>query len=65
MEPRGRGFTDFLAESDGRVVKYWRLGIHFSDLPDPADPPDLHKMMSASAARTLPSTRAGGQDDGS
>ncbi len=29
---------------------------------DPADPPD---QVSESAAQTLPSTRAGGQDDGS
>ena len=29
---------------------------------DPADPPD---QVSESVARTLPSTRAGGQDDGS
>ena len=34
-------------------------------LPDPADLPDLHYQVSETAARTLPSTRAGGQDDGS
>ena len=32
---------------------------------DPADPPDPADQVSESAARTLPSTRAGGQDDGS
>ena len=30
---------------------------------DPADPPDPAKVVSATAARSLPSTRAGGQDD--
>ena len=29
----------------------------------PADPPDPPEVVAASAARTLPSTRAGGQDD--
>ena len=32
---------------------------------DPADPADLPDQVSETAARTLPSTRAGGQDDGS
>ena len=31
--------------------------------PDPADPPDPPETVSASAPQTLPSTRAGGQDD--
>ena len=30
-----------------------------------SDPADLHDVVSETAARTLPSTRAGGQDDGS
>ena len=39
-----------------------------NSLPDPADLPDLpdlNYLVSETAARTLPSTRAGGQDDGS
>ena len=30
---------------------------------DPADPADQNNQVSLSAARSLPSTRAGGQDD--
>ena len=33
------------------------------DPADPADPPDPADQVSLSAARSLPSTRAGGQDD--
>ena len=33
--------------------------------PDPDYPPDPADQVSETAARTLPSTRAGGQDDGS
>ena len=36
-----------------------------ADLPDLPDLPDLAEMVSATAARSLPSTRAGGQDYGS
>ena len=36
-----------------------------ADLPDLADLADLAEMVSATAARSLPSTRAGGQDYGS
>ena len=36
-----------------------------ADPADPADPPDPADQVSESAAQTLPSTRAGGQDDGS
>ena len=45
-----------------------RLRIDWSQMglirgsPDPADPAD---QVAGAAARTLPSTRAGGQDDGS
>ena len=35
------------------------------DLPDQADLADLAEMVSSTAARSLPSTRAGGQDYGS
>ena len=35
------------------------------DLPDLPDQADLRKVVSATAARSLPSTRAGGQDYGS
>ena len=34
-----------------------------ADPPDPADPADQTNQVSLSAARSLPSTRAGGQDD--
>ncbi len=33
------------------------------DLPDQANLPDQAKVVAASAPQTLPSTRAGGQDD--
>ena len=33
--------------------------------PEPAEPAESPEVVSASAAQTLPSTRAGGQDDGS
>ncbi len=57
VKPSGEGFTGQLAESDGGVAKNRRLGIlRFY----PADPPEV---ASASAPQTLPSTRAGGQDD--
>ena len=36
-----------------------------ADLPDLTDLPDLPEVVPATAARSLPSTRAGGQDDGS
>ena len=36
-----------------------------ADAADPPDPADSHNQVSLSAARTLPSTRAGGKDDGS
>ena len=35
------------------------------DPADPPDPPDPAEVGAASAVQTLPSTRAGGQDDGS
>ena len=35
------------------------------DQADEADGPDGPEMVAATAARSLPSTRAGGQDDGS
>ncbi len=34
-----------------------------ADPADPADPADQANQVSLSAARSLPSTRAGGQDD--
>ena len=34
-----------------------------ADRQDPADPADQNNQVSLSAARSLPSTRAGGQDD--
>ena len=34
-----------------------------ADRQDPADPVDQNNQVSLSAARSLPSTRAGGQDD--
>ena len=43
--------------------KFARFGTHPAQPPDPADPPDLADQVSSTAARNLPSTRAGGQDD--
>ena len=37
----------------------------WNNSPDPADPPDPPETVSSTAGRTLPTTRAGGQDDGS
>ena len=56
----GNHFPGKVAESDGRVVKYGRLGI----LPRrSAAIPGSRGSGSGSAAQNLPSTRAGGQDD--
>ena len=44
-----------------RICTIWNSS---ADTPDPADPTDPPDEVSESAARTLPSTRAGGQDDG-
>ncbi len=54
-----------VAKSDGGLLQNKLLGIRIrkpADLPDPADLPET---VSAAAARTLPTTRAGGRDDGS
>ena len=47
------------------IFNLHRLRAIWNSEPDPADPPDLHNQVSETAARTLPSTRTGGQDDGS
>ena len=47
------------------TVKTW-FSHNLELIPDPADPPDPPDpadQVSAAAARTLPNTRAGGQDD--
>ena len=51
-------------ESEDRFERNPTLG-HAAYPADPADPSDPPEVVAASAARTLPSTRAGGQDDGS
>ena len=43
--------------------KFEPFGIHPRISTDPADPADPPDQVSGAAARTLPSTRAGGQDD--
>ena len=48
-----------------KVTKYCYLHQLRAILNSLPDPPDLHDLVSETAARTLPSTRAGGQDDGS
>ena len=40
-----------------------QVGAKVYSSADPADPPDPPDQVSLSAARSLPSTRAGGQDD--
>ena len=55
----GNHFPRKLAESDGRVAKKIRLGIRSRMLPDAPE------VVAARAPQDLPSTRAGGQDDGS
>ena len=62
----GEGFTGQVAESDGRVVKYRRLGIlpRIQLIPRiPYFPADPAEVVAAGVPQTLPSTRAGGQDD--
>ena len=60
-----------LHQSEVRAIFAVKTDIIFTiwnssaDLPDPADPADPAEVVSRSAARTPPSTRAGGQDDGS
>jgi hypothetical protein len=41
------------------------LGNLLLEPAEPAEPAESPEVVSASAAQTLPSTRAGGQDDGS
>ena len=56
------------SEVDDPSIKNAGFGTHPNNLADPADLPDLPdpaEAVSSTAARTLPSTRAGGQDDGS
>ena len=46
----------------------WNNSADPHDPPDPDDPdypPDSPETVAATAGRTLPTTRAGGQDDGS
>ena len=40
-----------------------QVGAKVNSSADPADPADQANQVSLSAARSLPSTRAGGQDD--
>ena len=60
-----------IAPERHRITKYRylhqvRAKVNASaDPPDPADPDYPPDQVSETAARTLPSTRAGGQDDGS
>ena len=51
-----------------RALKYCknqRICAKMNTEPDLPDLPDLPEVVSATAARSLPSTRAGGQDYGS
>ena len=41
----------------------WDTAADPADPANPADPADPAEVVSATAARTPPSTRAGGQDD--
>ena len=43
-------------------IAFWNLP---AEAPEAPDAPDAPEVVSASAAQTPPSTRAGGQDDGS
>ncbi len=56
----GRCGVPKVAKSDGVLLQSKVSGIRQSH---PADPPDPPEMGSGPAAQTLPSTRAGGQDD--
>ncbi len=52
--------------SEVRVTKYGKTQLKcmiWNSSADPPDPPDPAEVVSRSAARTPPSTRAGGQDD--
>ena len=51
--------TAFLHQVGAKVNSWPDL----ADPPDPTDPADQNNQVSLSAARSLPSTRAGGQDD--
>ena len=52
-----------LHRSEVRVTKYSKKQLKYSIWNSSADLPDPAEVVAASAARTLPSTRAGGQDD--
>ena len=45
-----------------RFCTIWNSSPDSPDSPDPADPPEA---VASAAARTLPTSRAGGHDDGS
>ena len=51
----------------GRALRYRAcaqdLTGHFGGAVHPPDLPDLPEVVASLAGRTLPSTRAGGQDD--
>ena len=51
-----------MCQIHGTVFKNQLFG---TQPPEPAEPVEPAEVVSASAAQTLPSTRAGGQDDGS
>ena len=51
--------TEFLHQVGAKM----NSSVDPADLADPADPADPDNQVSSTAARSLPSTRAGGQDD--
>ena len=58
---KSRNFLGGLRRQSGRK---WRKGVQkWRSRKSPADPVDPAKVVAASVALTLPSTRAGGQDD--
>ncbi len=54
----GVSVTKYSKKQQLRAI--WSL---LSDLPDPADEAEQDKVVSRTAAQTLPSTRAGVQDE--
>ena len=57
----GPGGEFFRTASNKTLV--WNTPAKPPDLPDLPDLPDVGEVVAASAPQTLPSTRAGGQDD--
>ena len=61
MVERGRALRYRACAQD--LTGHFGGAVHPADPADPPDPADPAEVVACPAGRTLPSTRAGGQDD--